>query len=230
MAVNSPQNLLIDADDTLWENNIYFERVIERVKEMLHQAGADSSLFRADLDETERKRIPINGYGTVNFTRSLVETFRKFLPCGSDPSLPEEVQRHALAILNHPMEIIAGVPETLGYLSRRHVLFLVTKGDPEEQSRKIETSNLRGYFQRVEILSEKNSQAYSRLMDSNGWDRSCSWMIGNSPRSDVNPALAAGMRAVYIPHPHTWTLEHEEPVNHPDLIRLEKFSDLRLHF
>ncbi len=230
MTLESPQNLLIDADDTLWENNIYFERVIEHVRSILDREGADSSSFRARLDEHERRRIPINGYGTVNFTGSLVETFREFLPSASDSSLPEEVRRHALSILNHPLEILDGVPETLAYLSRRHVLFLVTKGDPDEQSRKIEASNLREHFHGIEILAEKNAQAYSRLIDRNGWERSCSWMIGNSPRSDVNPALAAGMRAVYIPHPHTWAFEHETPMEHPNLVELERFSDLRLHF
>lgn len=169
MTVEIPQNLLIDADDTLWENNIYFERVIEYVLNLLDRTGVDFRSFRADLDETERRRIPINGYGTVNFTGSLVETFRKFLPPGSDPSLPADVQQHALAILDHPLEIIEGVPETLAYLANRHSLFLVTKGDPEEQSRKIESSNLRGYFQRVEIFPEKNAQTYSRLIDRNGW-------------------------------------------------------------
>lgn len=226
----NPQILLIDADDTLWENNIYYERVIHEVLILLERAGVDSRVFRSELDQTERRRIPLNGYGTKNFTNSLIETFRRFLPPHSDPGLPDRVQKLSLAILDHPLEIIEGVPETLVYLSSRHSLFLVTKGDQEEQSRKIRDSNLRHYFQSVEILPEKNAHTYSRLLDRHGWERSCSWMIGNSPRSDINPALAAGMHAVLIPHRHTWTLEHEEPLEHPDLLELARFSDLRLHF
>jgi putative hydrolase of the HAD superfamily len=223
-------NLLIDADDTLWENNIYFERVIERVLQLLHRAGANAGNFRAELNETERRRIPLNGYGTMNFTQSLLETFKGSLPPGSDPALSEQVRQMSLSILDHPIEIIEGVPETLAYLSQRHALFLVTKGNEREQSRKIEASNLRGYFRDVEILHEKDTGAYTRLLDHHGWDPSCTWMIGNSPRSDINPALAAGMRAVYIPHTHTWTLEHAEPADHSCLMELERFSDLRLHF
>jgi putative hydrolase of the HAD superfamily len=224
------QNLLIDADDTLWENNIYFERVIHKVQQLLELAGADTSDFRVVLDETERRRIPLTGYGTVNFTQSLVETFERFLPQGADPKLAAEVQRLSLAIRDHPMEIFADVPETLAYLSARHSLHLVTKGDPAEQSHKIEASALAEYFRSIEILSEKNTQAYSELLDRHGWERSISWMIGNSPRSDINPALAAGMNAVYIPHIHTWTLEHEEPAEHSSLLELQRFSDLRFHF
>lgn len=230
MGTHNSQNLLIDADDTLWENNIYFERVIQKVTELLGRAGGDTGDFRTELDDTERRRIPLTGYGTVNFTYSLVETFQRLLPPGADPTLPAQVQQLSLAILEHPMEIFQGVPETLAYLSSRHALHLLTKGDPEEQSRKIRASALGGCFRSIQILPEKNTQTYFAILARHGWEGSCSWMIGNSPRSDINPALAAGMNAVYIPHIHTWTLEHEKPAEHPGLLELANFSDLRLHF
>jgi putative hydrolase of the HAD superfamily len=230
MAKLNSQYLLIDADDTLWENNIYFERVIQKVKDLLEEKGVDAGKFRHDLDETERRRIPLTGYGTVNFTHSLVETFQKYLPPDADSALAAKVRQMSLAILDHPIEIFKGVAETLAYLAERHHLFLVTKGDPEEQSGKIGRSGLQGYFQSVEILEEKDSHAYAELLERHGWDRSRSWMIGNSPRSDVNPALAAGMNAIYIPHRHTWSFEHEAPAPHPGLLELGNFSDLRHHF
>jgi len=228
--IERAQNLLIDADDTLWENNIYYERVIREVLALLEKTGADASRFRAILDETERQRIPFSGYGTVNFTRSLVDTFRRFLPADADPVLPEKVEQLSLAILRHPVEIFPEVPETLEYLSGRHMLYLVTKGDLQEQERKISDSNLRGYFLGVEILAEKNSQAYSMLLERLRLNPIRTWMIGNSPRSDINPALAAGMSAVFIPHEHTWTLENEESMSHTGLIELHAFSDLRRRF
>jgi putative hydrolase of the HAD superfamily len=224
------QNLLIDADDTLWENNIYFERVIAEVMALLERAGADIRFFRSELDETERRRIPISGYGTVHFTDSLVETCSRFLPPGSDPALCNEIRCRSLAIQNHPLEMLDGVPETLSYLAEHHSLFLVTKGDLEEQQRKIRASGLQHHFRSIEILPEKDCQAFSRLLAEHGWNPNKSWMIGNSPRSDINPALAAGLKAVYIPHAHTWTLEREHPAIHPDLLELENFSELKLHF
>lgn len=224
------QNLLIDADDTLWENNIYFERVIQEVKTLLVDAGADIEDFRHNLDETERKRIPLTGYGTVNFTDSLVETAGKYLPQGSDTGLLAKIRRMALAILDHPIEIFQGVPETLDYLSGRHSLLLVTKGNAEEQAQKIRKSRLQDYFRSVEILHEKDPRAYSEILARHAFDPASSWMIGNSPRSDVNPALAVGMNAIYIPHRHTWSFEHEEPASRAGLLELDRFSDLRLHF
>jgi len=224
------QILLIDADDTLWENNIYYERVIRNAVSLLDGAGVDPGVFRAALDDAERMRIPLQGYGTVNFTHSLVETFRRFQPPDAGPALAERVRQMSLAIRDHPMEIIETVPETLAYLADRHALYLVTKGNREEQSRKVRDSMLQDYFQSVEILPEKDTLAFSRLLDRHGWEHSRTWMIGNSPRSDINPALAVGISAVYIPHRHTWTFEQEHPLDHPRLIILERFSDLRQHF
>ncbi len=224
------ETLLIDADDTLWENNIYFERVIQKVQSLLSSLGVDPEGFRARLDQAERDHIVTHGYGTVNFTRSLVRTFEASLPQGTDATLKTQVQDLALGILNHPLEILHGVPETLAYLSGRHRLFLVTKGDHGEQTSKIDSSKLRPYFLGVEILAEKNTPAFRQLLEKHSLDADHTWMIGNSPRSDINPAISAGMNAVYIPHPHTWILEHEEPVRHPRLLEVERFSDLRAHF
>ncbi len=230
LAVNHSQTLLVDADDTLWENNIYFERVIASVQAMLRPLGVTDGEFRVRLNQAEREHIVTNGYGTVNFTNSLVKTFEHFLGSHPDSSLTVTVREMGLGIMSHPLEILDGVPETLDYLAPRHDLFLVTKGDLSEQSRKIDASRLGPYFKGVEILSEKNAGAFQCLLERHRWDPARTWMIGNSPRSDVNPALKAGMNAVYIPHPHTWVLEHEEPVRDPRLLELEKFSDLRRHF
>jgi putative hydrolase of the HAD superfamily len=224
------QNLLIDADDTLWENNIYFERVIAAAQEMLRPLGVDPLAFRSHLNATELRHIPIYGYGTLNFARSLVETLEAFHPEGADGSVSLRVRELAVAILEHPIEVIDGVGPTLEYLSERHVLFLVTKGDPQEQARKIEASRLRRYFREVEIVADKNASVFRDLLNTRGWDPDRTWMIGNSRRSDIHPALAAGMSAVYIPHPHTWVLEHEDPVEHERLLELERFSDLTNHF
>src|SRR5437867_3999587 len=158
------QTLLIDADDTLWENNIYFERVIEAAQKILRSYGVDPLTFRNHLNELERRHIVKHGYGTLNFTRSLLSAFESHLPPDTDSSIRDRVQDMALGIMNHELEIIEGVPETLRYLSGRHALFLVTKGDPEEQTRKIESSGLSDHFLGIEILPEKNPQSYLQLV------------------------------------------------------------------
>ncbi len=139
-----------------------------------------------------------------------------------------EVAEFAHKILDSPMELIPGVAETLAALSRDHELTLFTKGDPEEQNMKIDRSGLRTHFDHCAVVKEKNREAYLRLADIRGFDLDRTWMIGNSPKSDINPALAAGMRAVYVPHPRTWGLEREEiPEPGGRLMVIQQFSSLR---
>jgi putative hydrolase of the HAD superfamily len=128
------------------------------------------------------------------------------------------------------MKLIEGVEATLQHLQPRHQLILMTKGNITEQRGKVERSGLRRYFSAVEIVAEKDSPTYRRVVQNYGLIRESTWMVGNSPKSDINPALGAGLRAVFIPHPDTWPLEHE-PLLHPNeadrLVELSRFSDLR---
>jgi putative hydrolase of the HAD superfamily len=111
-------------------------------------------------------------------------------------------------------------------------LILLTKGEEEEQRLKIENSGLAGYFSSILITAEKDQSTYHTLIQEMQLDPGNTWMIGNSPRSDINPALAAGLNAVFIPHQHTWQLEIQE-VAHTGpgkLVCLDKFAQLREHF
>jgi len=204
--------------------------VITSVESLLGPFDTDPTVFRQRLDENERQRIPREGYGIAKFINSLVDTVQSFLHPRADGILAARVRELATVALNRQPEILEGIPETLEYLHRRYPLFLVTKGDREEQLRKFEGSNLGKYFKGAEVLKEKHEEAYRRLLRKYGWNPGRTWMIGNSPRFDTNPAIRAGMNAVYVPNPLTWKLERGDPLQHPRLIELEKFSDLRAHF
>jgi putative hydrolase of the HAD superfamily len=144
--------------------------------------------------------------------------------------------RHVLSlaerILEQPIEVIDGVEETLDYLSDRHDLTLFTKGNPDEQLMKVDRSELGPYFAHTAVVKEKDAAAYSRLATERGLARDSTWMIGNSPKSDINPALEAGLNAVLVPHSHTWVLEHQDlrESGKGSFLRVERFADLRLHF
>jgi putative hydrolase of the HAD superfamily len=120
-----------------------------------------------------------------------------------------------------------GVAETLPFLAEKHELTMFTKGEPVEQNRKIDLSGLRPLFAHCEIVKEKNREAYAQLARVRGFDPERTWMIGNSPRSDINPALEAGLQAVFVPHERTWTLEREEIRDGGDrLVVVKRFSEL----
>ncbi len=227
------QALLIDADDTLWENNVYFERAIADFISFLNHREYTPQQVRAVLNGVERESISKHGYGLRSFARSLVETFERLAVEPLTPALHETIHGFARAIAEQPVEIIAGVSETLAYLSRRHRLILMTKGVPAEQSRKVERSGLRTFFSAVEIVAEKDPPAYLATLEKHRLAFEATWMIGNSPKSDINPALAAGLNAVFVPHDQTWVLEHEEvaaPGGTNRLLILETFAQLRDHF
>ena len=223
------QHVLIDGDDTLWENNIYFEEAINGFVTFLAHSTLSTEEIRQVLDEAERQA----GYGSANFARSLEYTYRHLVEREVTPEDVARVHQFATEIRQHPMEIMPGVPETLAYLAPRHDLVLVTKGDFDEQRFKIEASGLEHHFQQTIVVAEKDPDTYREVLDDLGFEPSQAWMVGNSPRSDINPALEVGMNAVLVPHPHTWRLEHQE-VQLPDrgqiFITIPTFADLRLHF
>jgi putative hydrolase of the HAD superfamily len=227
----TPQFLIIDADDTLWENNIYFERAFDEFVGFLDHSTLDAWEVRAVLDSIEEVNARIHGYGSLNFGHNLRHTYERLAERDVRPEDLEIVMGFAERILECPMETIAGVPETLAYLAERHELTLFTKGHAEEQLLKIGRSGLGQYFRHTAVVKEKDCAAYQRLVAERGMDPARTWMIGNSPKSDINPALAAGLHAVFVPHAHTWVLERQEIAEaNGRLLVVERFEDLRRHF
>jgi putative hydrolase of the HAD superfamily len=185
------------------------------------------------LNQVEREAIVKHGYGLHSFAHALVDTFEKLSLEPVTPELHQRIHSFAHEIAQRPVELIAGVPETLDYLSGRHHLILMTKGSPTEQSAKVERSGLKEYFAAVEIVAEKDEPTYRATISKYALASDDTWMVGNSPKSDINPALAAGLHAVFVPHDNTWILEHEELAEAPRKQRLlvvERFADLRGHF
>ncbi len=223
--------LVIDADDTLWENNIYFERAFEEFAAFLDHSRMGPREVRAVLDEIEAANNRIHGYGSLNFGRNLRQCYQRLAEREVRKEDLGTVMGFAARILECPMEAIEGVPETLEYLAGRHDLTLFTKGHPEEQRLKIDRSGLGRFFAHTAIVKEKDAAAYRALARERGLDPGRSWMIGNSPKSDINPALEAGWNAVFVPHAHTWNLERQEIDPRPGrLLVVERFQNLTRHF
>jgi len=225
------QHLIIDADDTLWENNIYFERAFDDFFDFLDHSAMTAAEVRAVLDEIEAANARVHGYGSASFGRNLRQCYEHLAEREVREADVRRVMSFAARILEAPLEVIEGVAETLAYLAPRHDLTLFTKGHPEEQRLKIDRSGLGAFFAHTAIVREKDAAAYRRLVEERGMQADRAWMIGNSPKSDVNPALAAGLNAVFVPHRHTWALEKQEIVpGKGRLLTVERFAELREHF
>jgi putative hydrolase of the HAD superfamily len=223
------QTLLFDADDTLWENNIYFERAIASFISYLNHRQFTPEQVRERLNHVERSTIAASGYGLKSFHQSLIRCFEQLTDAPLTPEKHQRIVSFADSIAQQEIELLAGVADTLPLLSARHRCILVTKGDLAEQTDKLTRSGLQPHFSAVEVLPEKHELAYRSLSDQHGCEAAVTWMIGNSPRSDINPALAAGLHAIFIPHDFTWVLEHETVNPAPTgqhLLELAAFPDL----
>lgn len=223
------QTLLIDADDTLWENNIYFEQAIAAFISYLDHKEYTREQVREKLNEVERENVREHGYGLVSFRRALVTCFERLSPGPVPPEKHEQILSFAQSIAEQEIELLEGVAETLPQLAERHRLILVTKGNEEEQLDKLARSGVAQYFAAVEVPREKDPEAYHAVCGRHALERRTTWMIGNSPRSDINPALACGLNAAYIHHPNTWVLEHDALDHAPagqHLLELGSFGEL----
>ncbi len=223
------QHLIIDADDTLWENNVYFELAFDEFADFLNHSTLRPPEVRAVLDQIELANSKINGYGSLNFGNNLQQCYQRLAERTIRPEDLAQVKGFALRILEQPLEIIDGVAETLEYLASRHDLTLFTKGHPEEQKMKIDRSGLGIWFGHTAIVKEKDVASYRKLVEERALQPDLTWMIGNSPKSDVNPALEAGLNAVFVPHARTWVLERQE-LRAPGpghLLMVENFAGLR---
>ncbi|TJZ43525.1 HAD family hydrolase [Streptomyces piniterrae] len=223
--------LIFDADDTLWENNVIFERVIDEFLEWMAHPELGRDGVRAVLDGIEAANAVTHGYGSKVFLRSLGECVERLRGRAATADESARISGWAAAFDGHRVELIPGVPETLAELARRHELLLLTKGDTQEQERKVAASGLTRHFRGVHIVAEKDVATYEELTRAYELVPAATWMIGNSPKSDILPARAAGMNAVFIPNDHTWVLEHSElDPDDKKVLRLSAFGDLLRHF
>ncbi|MFG1917939.1 HAD family hydrolase [Micromonospora sp. NPDC048898] len=225
------QALIFDADDTLWENNIVFEQVINDFLEWLDHPTLDRTEIRLILDDIERANTVAHGYGSKVFLRSLAECLERLRERPATDSERQEIERLAVALVEHQVELMPGVADALDELAGRHELLLLTKGDQADQQRKLDACGLLHHFRAAHIVAEKDVETYRWLIREHRLEPSRAWMIGNSPKSDILPARAAGLNAVFIPNENTWVLENDEldPTD-SGVLRLAAFRDLLRHF
>jgi putative hydrolase of the HAD superfamily len=218
--------ICLDADDTLWHNMRHFDAAEQAFLTLLVPFAA-TDLARTRLQEIGARNIALYGYGAKSFTLSVIETATEL--CGD--ALKAAAVRDILAVgrslHSHPVELLPGVETTLDALADRAQLVLFTKGDLLHQETKVAASGLSGRFFGIEIVSEKTAAAFLRLFARyNAAPRRCV-MAGDSIRSDVLPALAAGAWAAHVPHEMAWFHETAKaPADHPRFKQLETLSDL----
>lgn len=221
--------LILDADDTLWENNVFYEEAIEAFAARMAAEGFDPSRARRILAETEHERVPLYGYAPQEFVRCMQVAYQRLCQEDGHPPRPEveaEIEAIGQRVMEYPIILLDGVAETVACLSRHCRLFLLTKGDPEVQRSKVERSGLAPYFEAIHVVPEKGPEVLQDLIARHRLDPARTWMVGNSPRSDVNPALMVGIGAIHIPYHRPWDFEEAPIIDPQRTITLNRFSEL----
>jgi putative hydrolase of the HAD superfamily len=218
--------ICLDADDTLWHNERHFGVTLQAFTDIVAPFD-EAGIARETLDEIQVRNLRLYGYGAKSFTLSMIETA---LEVGGE-RLPADAISRILAagreLLAHPVELLPGIEEALDALASRAQLVLVTKGDLLHQETKLAASGLGDRFSGIEIVSDKTADTFRRLFDRHAVAPEQAVMAGDSMRSDILPALAAGAYAAHVPHAMPWAHEQaDEPADHPRFRKLDRLDQL----
>lgn len=197
----------LDADDTLWHNERFFEMTQAHFADLLRDHSEKDHLMERLL-AAERRNLPHYGFGIKGFTLSMIETAVEVTEGKVPASVIAEILDAGRDMLSHPIELLPHVEDTIHALRSDYKLILITKGDLLDQERKLAQSGLRDQFDAIEIVSDKNHAVYSDIFQRHGTGPDQALMAGNSMASDVLPMLQAGGWGVHVPHDVTWELEH----------------------
>lgn len=218
--------IAFDADDTLWENELYYRQFEDYLCELLkNRMSADS--VSASLFENEMKNMPVYGYGLKSVMLSMIETASQIAGQQESLSLAGKIIERGQAIMNQNITLLSGVKKVLDTLKNRYKLVLATKGDLLDQGNKIERSGLKDYFCHIEIMNEKDERNYRLLLSKLNCSPDRFIMIGNSLKSDIIPVLKIGGGAAHIPHEYMWQHEvTDEKIASERFIELNVLTDI----
>ncbi|WP_442601883.1 HAD family hydrolase [Paenibacillus sp. KN14-4R] len=221
---NTKQIILFDLDDTLVHCNRYFNVVLEQfADEMLtyfngHGLTSEEILERQieiDLAGTAK-----HGFLPEKFPDSLTETYHHYCEqfgCEPDQQEIDFLVKLGFSAYSFPIEPYPDMHKTLQTLHEAgHTLCLYTGGDASIQMRKVDDTNIRKYFEdRIFITLHKNTEFLRYILETQGFDRSHTWMIGNSVRTDVMPALDNGIHAIQMIPEIEWAYNIVENTSTP---------------
>lgn len=223
MSLRNISTIGFDADDTLWQNEQFY-RLTEQQFTALLSDYAEGEHVSARLLEAEKRNLAYYGFGIKGFTLSMIETAIEITEGRVPASVIGDILGIGRELLKHPVETMPHARAVLEQLRGDYYLVLITKGDLFDQERKLAQSGLGDFFDAVEIVSDKSPSTYRRIFSRTAGGADCAAMVGNSLKSDVVPALAAGAWGIFVPHALTWVLEHvEAPREAP---RFREIADL----
>jgi putative hydrolase of the HAD superfamily len=215
-----------DGDDTLWHSEGYYQTAHDAFEQVIGDYVDLANLGLHDrLLATERRNIRLFGYGAKGMTLSMLEAAIEITQSRISAADLHRIIEIGKQVLAHPVELLPGIREAVAAVAGRHAVVLITKGDLFHQEKKVAESGLATLFRRIEIVSEKDAATYRRLLDEFGIQAHEFAMVGNSPRSDIEPVLRLGGWGVHMPYHVTWAHELENGLDASDAPRMRAVAN-----
>lgn len=224
--MNKIKVIAFDADDTLWNNEPYFNEAEKKfcilLEDYLSHQGLSQALFKTQIDN-----LPLYGYGIKGFVLSMIETAYTVSNHTASIRVIEKIIQIGKDLLTKPVELLDDVEDVLQQLQQRYKLVVATKGDLKDQHRKLHHSGLGEYFHHIEVMSDKREIDYEKLLLRLEVKPEEFVMIGNSLKSDVLPVLNIGATAIHVPFHTTWAHERiDHEIVHPRFSTIKKLSEI----
>ncbi|MFV0316231.1 MAG: HAD family hydrolase [Microthrixaceae bacterium] len=216
----------LDADDTLWHSESHFITTTERLGDLLSGYIEDGSSHEEHLIAVERANLERFGYGVKAFTLSMIETAVQVSSGRVSGAEIQQILDWSKDLMDHPVDLLEGVEETLDALAVSYDLVLVTKGDLLHQESKVARSGLSERFAGIHIVSEKDPSTYARVLEAHDATPGEFVMVGNSVRSDIQPVLTLGGRGIHVPYHVTWALEVVEGDHAAEYLTVESITEV----
>ncbi|MET4138323.1 HAD family hydrolase [Pedobacter sp. UYP1] len=226
MIKNQIQVIAFDADDTLWVNEPYFQQTELAFCQLL-EAYLPVQEVSQELFKTEMKNLTLYGYGVKGFMLCMIETLSRVSNDSASILLVNKVIELGQALLQQPVNLLDGAEEVLRQLKSDFRLVVATKGDLLDQERKLRKSGLQNYFHHIEIMSDKQTGDYQKLLKHLDCNPENFLMLGNSIKSDILPVLELGGYAAHIPYHTTWAHEQiTDSIAHPNFLPLNTMTEI----
>jgi|TARA_A100001037_G_scaffold41165_2_gene32265 putative hydrolase of the HAD superfamily len=207
--MNKISSIGFDADDTLWESEVFFSQVEKKFTQLINSYEVEADIGK-ELYETEKRNLSKLGYGVKSFTLSMIESSHHLTQGSISSADTVQIVQWGKELLHHPVNLLPGVVDVLSRLQGHFAIYVITKGDNFHQQQKFVDSGLATFVTDIEIVQEKDSKAYKAILTKMGVAPEEFLMVGNSVRSDILPVLEIGSQAVHIPHETTWQYETED--------------------
>ena len=222
----NPDLLILDADDTLWESARFFRRTEDDFLALVESLGTDPAQIRSVIHTRDLERLTVTGYGARPYIDTL-STILNDIPGGDSIRSLQSFRDIEHALVTHPVLLMPGVLDTLSEISVLGIPSVIyTVGEFEHQNSKFIRSGLQEYVNALHVVDHKTPDALGDLISQYSARPDLTVLVGNSPKSDINPALINGVNAVYIPAVQSWSAEMEEILHPPKVTVIDSFSEV----